>query len=144
VKALLSGVGVAAVAGLLMGGAMKPNLGTDDRPAGPQILAGWSAERSTGPFDDGGYANYADRIPDYVTGTDWRKALAEAEAPVEPAPHRVAVREAAPEAVQFTQASIDATPDEPVTYPSMAGGTPNAADLPQPPPPPDDEPSAEG
>jgi hypothetical protein len=34
-----------------------------------------SAERSTGPFDDGAlYAGYHGNLPDYVLGTDWTRA----------------------------------------------------------------------
>src|SRR5687767_11524241 len=81
VKSLFSGMALAAVAGLLTGGAMKPNLGTDDRPAGPQMFAGWSGTRSTGPFDDGmTFASYNGQIPDYVLGTDWQKTHAWPEA----------------------------------------------------------------
>jgi len=81
VKALYPGAGLALTAGLLLGAAMKPELVTDDRPEGPQMFAGWSGARSTGPFDDSGpsYAAYRGQLPDYVLGTDWKK-MAEATA----------------------------------------------------------------
>lgn len=78
IKALCAGAGLALVAGLTMGAAMKPNLAADDRPEGPQAVADWS-QAPTGPFDDGAaasFAAYQHQIPDYVTGTDWKKMTA--------------------------------------------------------------------
>lgn len=87
-RTLYAGAGMALATGLLLGAAMKPDLGEGDgRPAGPQIFTGWSGARSTGPFDDGlAFASYTQEIPEYVLGTDWRK-LVEAPAPeqIEPA-----------------------------------------------------------
>jgi hypothetical protein len=56
VKVLCAGAVAALVSGMLLGGAMRPNLGAaDGRPAGPQMFASWSwsRTRSTGPFDPG-------------------------------------------------------------------------------------------
>ncbi len=77
-KVLLSGAAAAAISGVLLGGAMQPHLdAADGRPAGPQMFANWSGVRSTGPFDPGTtFASYPGRVPDYVTGTDWKKAMA--------------------------------------------------------------------
>ncbi|MDB5445706.1 MAG: hypothetical protein JWQ97_1023 [Phenylobacterium sp.] len=73
-KTAYAGAGLALTAGLLMGAAMKPDLAGDDRPAGPQIFAGLSGTRATGPFDDGlTVARYSGKIPDYVLGSDWQK-----------------------------------------------------------------------
>jgi len=67
---------MALAAGLLMGAAMKPDLEADNRPAGPQVIAEGPAAGSTGPFDDRtqAYAAYRGEIPDYVLGTDWKRA----------------------------------------------------------------------
>jgi hypothetical protein len=63
-------------AGLLLGGFMQPHLYDGDRPAGPQMFAGWNGARSTGPFDDGAtLANFQGPVPDYVMGTDAKKAM---------------------------------------------------------------------
>lgn len=139
-KALFSGVGMAAVAGMLMGAAMRPDLNEGDRPEGPQILAGWSAARSTGPFDDGMTLAYAQgQIPDYVVGTDWKKQIAWAdtsEAPVDARP--VMDREdAAPAAQQHAALMVYEEPSrEGAAFPSMAGGATYESNRPAPPPPP--------
>lgn len=85
-RTLYAGAGLALAAGVLLGGAMRPQLVGDDRPAGPQIFAGWSGERSTGPFDDGGlaFASYSGEIPEYVMGTDWRRMVAQPVVMAEP------------------------------------------------------------
>ena len=76
-KVLLSGAAAAAITGVLLGGAMRPHLDADGRPAGPQMFANWSGVRSTGPFDPGTtFASYQGRVPDHVMGTDWKKAMA--------------------------------------------------------------------
>jgi hypothetical protein len=65
----------ALAVGLMLGGFMHPDLAGDDRPAGPQIILGKAAERSTGPFDPRPeMANYSAGVPDYVLGTDWKRA----------------------------------------------------------------------
>jgi hypothetical protein len=125
---MYSGAGLALVAGLLMGAAMKPNLGWDDRPVGPQIFTGWSGVRSTGPFDqDLAFAAYSTTIPDYVIGTDWAKLVAQpatfaydlAEAAAEPddSVFDVAAYEGRPTTVVYEEPAR-----EPVSYPSVDGG----------------------
>lgn len=128
-KSLFSGIGLAALAGMLMGAAMKPQLDLDDRPAGPQVFAGWSATRSTGPFDDGPtFAAYGGEIPDYVLGTDMQQAVAWDHAAPPPEDEAVmvmaaaAVIETAPARLENPMAPSPAP--EPVTYPSLAGGSP--------------------
>ena len=127
-KAVYAGAGVAAAAGLLMGAAMKPDLGLDDRPAGPQIVAA-DAGGSSGPFDAGGfsYAAYGGKVPDYVLGTDFKAAPSLG--PIEAAAPRPA---SAPEAqdgdvqpVTLTRADYGGDEDEArprVSYPSIDGG----------------------
>ncbi|HEX3888339.1 MAG TPA: hypothetical protein VHW05_12640 [Phenylobacterium sp.] len=74
----LAGAAVSLAAGLLLGGALQPNLDAGDaRPAGPQIVASWTDGHSTGPFDPGmTLASYPTPAPDYVMGTDAKKAMA--------------------------------------------------------------------
>jgi hypothetical protein len=138
VKTLLAGAGLALVAGLLMGSAMKPDLISDDRPIGPQIFAGWSGNRSTGPFDDSGtssaglsYAAYGSEVPDYVTGTDW-KVLASATTAAAPPPARDLQDEsdaAEPLSDRYADtgdyapaAYVAPEPEREVRFPSMDGG----------------------
>lgn len=55
---------------------MQPHLYDGDRPAGPQMFAGWAGTRSTGPFDPGTtFASYQGPAPDYVLGTDSKRAM---------------------------------------------------------------------
>jgi hypothetical protein len=133
VKALLGGACVALVAGLLMGAVAKPDLGYDGRPAGPQMLAAWGGARSSGPFDDGeAFANYKGQIPDYVLGTDWKRALNPPVEMAEPSPlprePKVAAIDTAPD-LPVTHAAYDDPPPEAPSYPSLQGGQSNDADL---------------
>ncbi|MGZ3377650.1 MAG: hypothetical protein ACXU8S_13735 [Phenylobacterium sp.] len=76
-KVFLPGAGLALAAGILLGGAMQPQLYDGDRPGGPQMVADFAGERSTGPFDPGTtFAAYHGNVPDYVLGTDWKKSMA--------------------------------------------------------------------
>jgi hypothetical protein len=137
-KALLAGAAVAAAAGVMMGSAMHPSLVTDDRPEGPQIFA--QDGGSTGPFDSGkALASYGDRVPDYVLGTDAKKAMTGPDIqPVIADDTREIVPQVADDAT-----SPDATPEQhpaltraayaepaPITvvYPSIDGGQAYAAD----------------
>jgi len=122
-KTLASGAAIAAVSGLLMGLAVKPNLNADDRPEGPQLLAGWAGARATGPFDDGAaLASYQGQMPDYVLGTDWKKALTP---PADLAPAReeryAAYRAPPPEPLGFADAAFDDPPPAQPRYPSVDG-----------------------
>jgi hypothetical protein len=91
------GAGLALTCGIMLGGAMRPDLGYDGRPAGPQQISTRGGERSTGPFDSGTtYGGYSGRVPDYVLGADWKRAMAASTEPAAvsaPAPERVADRE---------------------------------------------------
>lgn len=125
-KALLTGAGVALAAGLLMGAVAKPDLAGDDRPAGPQILAGWGGGRSTGPFDDGaGFASYKGQIPDYVLGTDWKRSLIPPVLTADAPPTAVEAKMAAldePPAPPLTRADDQESPHAAPSYPSLQGG----------------------
>lgn len=142
-KALFSGVGMAAVAGMLMGMAMRPDLNEGDRPEGPQILAGWSAARSTGPFDDGMTLAYAQgAIPDYVVGTDWKKEIAWADDTQPTYEPRAERHDYYAEAVaDHAQTVVYQAPDRDTpSFPSVSGGAAYGANTPAPPPPPAAEP----
>lgn len=124
VKALFTGVGMAAMAGILLGGAMKPDLRGDDRPEGPQVFAGWSGVRSTGPFDPGtSFASYGGQVPDYVVGTDWKAVSFQwkDDAAYEPAPIRDYYDEARAEPLPAVEPYREPTRIEPL-YPSLNGG----------------------
>lgn len=129
-KILLAGAGVALVAGLLMGAAAKPDLNGDDRPAGPQMLAGSGGARASGPFGDGAtFANDGGQVPDYVLGTDWKKALAPP-AIAEPAPTAKLARNDDPlPDLPPTRSAYDEPPRWAPSYPSVQGGQTGGAGL---------------
>ena len=131
-KALYSGAGLAVVAGLLMGAAMKPDLGVA-RPNGPQIFGEWPAGGPTGPFDTDSlaFAAYASKIPEYVLGTDWRQAVtmpvayqAEAYQAEEPTADYAEYAEAdyASQSYDYSRATWEEPARDAPSYPSMAGG----------------------
>lgn len=70
-KPLCQGVAAASLAGLLLGGVLKPELKVADGPGGPQMLAGISGTRAypdaQGDVDLTGWSG---PVPDYVVGTD--------------------------------------------------------------------------
>ena len=124
-RALLIGAGVALTAGFLMGSAMKPDLLADHRPEGPQTFAGWNGE-STGPFDPGvSFAAYRGKVPDYVIGTDALRASQPVayHEEVQAEPVEVAANDPMPQADDYTAIAYHEAPPEPVTYPSLDGGT---------------------
>ena len=140
---ILSGAALAAVAGILLGGAMRPQLiFGDDRPSGPQVLANGGGPRSSGPFDPGGsYASYSGNIPEYVIGTDYAQAAYVAAPPIEEGHQKLASNDTPPaEPTTLTHATYDEPPAPLVVYPSLAGGRSYDAETPEPPPPPDDDP----
>ena len=72
----LAGAGIVVVAGMMLGGALHPNLAGDDRPLGPQMLLGGSAARSDHIGDPGlSMASYPAALPAYVVGTDATRPL---------------------------------------------------------------------
>lgn len=120
---------MAAVAGLLMGAAMKPNLAAGDRPEGPQMFAGWSGTRSTGPFDDSvGFAAYRGQTPDYVLGTDWNKPVVATPVDYDPAPAPDYYKQASAEAPSYPAAKYQEPPREAPVFPSVSGGVAASAD----------------
>ena len=133
-KALLSGAAVAAIAGVMAGAAMQPQLYAGDRPSGPQMFADWAGARSTGPFDPGTtFVSYHGKIPDYVMGTDWKKSMTwpDERAAVSPPARHVAADDApAPDhPATLTQAAYtEAAPPAPA-YPSMGGAHPSVIEV---------------
>ena len=134
---ILAGAGISLAAGLLLGGAMQPRLyNGDDRPMGPQMFADWAGDGSTGPFDPGtSFVSYRGNPPDYVLGTDWKKAMAwpDERAAVSP-PAGDAAQDDAPaqpdEPAVLTRAAYEEPPPAPRAYPSLDGGqaSPSAPD----------------
>ena len=129
-KIFLPGAGLALAAGMLLGGAMQPQLYDGDRPAGPQIVAGWETGRSTGPFDPGTtFAAYHGQMPDYVLGTDWKKTMAwpEERAAVSPPSQDVSHDDPSPDEEPATLtrvAYVDPPAPAPIhAYPSLGGAS---------------------
>ena len=139
---ILSGAALAAVAGIMLGGAMRPQLIFDGRPNGPQMFANGGGPRSTGPFDPGGaYASYSGEIPSYVIGTDYAQAAYVAAPPVEEDHQQLARNDTPPpEPMSPAHATNNEPPPPLVVYPSLAGGRSYDAGTPEPPPTPDDDP----
>lgn len=135
-KILLAGTAVALSAGVLLGGAMRPELAIGDRPEGPQMFASWSGTRSTGPFDPGTtFVNYPNPAPDYLMGTDWKKRMAwPDERAAVPA---AAVEEASAETTEdrapveapsvLTRAAYEEPAPVGRAYPSLGGDAPTPA-----------------
>jgi len=125
VKELFFGAAIAAVAGMLMGAAAKPDLNADGRPAGPQMLASVSGPRAAGPFADDGasFAAYHGKLPDYVLGTDFAKATSIYPSAYAPPPIKVVAYhdDPQPEAPVTHVAYADDPPAKP-SFPSVDGG----------------------
>jgi hypothetical protein len=128
VKALLAGAPIALVAGMLMGAAAKPDLGWENRPEGPQMMASVQTPRDAGPFADDGlaFAHYAGKIPDYVLGTDTTKATSIFPSAALPPPIREAKLDTPSDDDAATEAPVtqvaDETPTPQPSYPSLDGG----------------------
>jgi len=138
--AILSGAALAAVLGIMLGGAMRPQLIFDGRPMGPQMFAVGGGPRSTGPFDAGGAnASYSGNIPSYVTGTDYAQAAYVQAPPIAEEQRQVARNDAVkPDPAPISRAPYYENPPPLVVYPSEAGGSAYHADTAAPAPPPED------
>ncbi len=127
VRLELYGAVVAVASGLMLGGVMHPNLAGDDRPAGPQIIAGSGAVRSAGSLDMGPtLANYGGRVPDYVTGTDAKRAMTWTPGPAEVSPPQPRYEETdaqRDELPALSRAAYEADPQprRAHDYPSLGG-----------------------
>lgn len=144
------GVAAAAISGLLLGAAMRPNLAVADIGGPQQLLAGGGERFQTAAYDQG-TARYEGVLPDYVVGTDWVKANEARVSPAAYAEPPLLTREpevAAPEVAVYRSPEelptrvVPATwrdePREAARYPSEAGNVAYESDLPQAPPPPAD------
>jgi len=134
VKIVASGAAAALLSGVFLGHLMALNLAASaDRPAGPQMIADFVGERSTGPFDPGTtFVAYQGNTPDYVQGTDWKKALTW---PDEKAALTRATRDSAPAADDvatdasdtaqtLTRIAYNDAPPPSHSYPSLGGAPP--------------------
>lgn len=152
-KSVLAGAALATLAGIMLGGAMRPQLIFDGRPLGPQMMATGGGARANGPFDDSAaYASYSASIPDYVTGTDNVEPTYAQASYVQPAPparqdrEQTARNDEPPQqrAFSYTRTAYD-EPRTEIVYPSVYGGSAYEREAPPPPPPPeDDEPAIVG
>lgn len=79
-KSLFYGIGLATLSGLMLGGALRPEI-VMDRIGGPQIALGDSGRAAYGDYE-GGTSHYPNGLPDYVVGTDHLYAQASYDAPV--------------------------------------------------------------
>ncbi len=118
---------MAVAIGMMLGGAMHPNLVADDRPLGPQMLLGAGATRSPGLGDTGlEMASYPGALPTYVVGTDASKPFAVSQPPGV-AEIRPAGQSQPEQTVALTRVAYGdpAPPDQ--DYPSLAGERPHRA-----------------
>lgn len=147
-KTLFSGVAVAAVSGLLMGGALYPDL-DQDKVEGPQILMTGGGPRGEPMLSDAGVGGYAGRVPDYVVGTDSLKppqyqvlAYQDRAEPQQADTGETGDVMAYEAPIQAQPASWRDEPRDAPRYPSQAGNVAYETDLPAPPEPPalDEEP----
>lgn len=139
-KSILAGAALATLAGIMLGGAMQPQLVFDGRPLGPQMMATGGGARANGPFDDSAaYANYSASIPDYVTGTDYVQAsYVPPIAPARQGREQIARNDepTPPQPIAYTRTAYD-EPRTEVVYPSVYGGAAYEREAPPPPPPPE-------
>ncbi|MDO9337353.1 MAG: hypothetical protein Q7T61_13200 [Caulobacter sp.] len=125
-KSLFYGIGVATLAGLMVGGVLRPTLAMD-RIGGPQIALGDSGRLAYGDAE-AGTSTYPYGVPDYVIGTDHLYQQADYAASNEDYYVDASWRDAAPdlpvaepasyEPASYQTASYDVT----VHYPSQGGG----------------------
>ncbi|WP_337188685.1 hypothetical protein [Phenylobacterium sp.] len=150
-RRLLTGVALAAAAGLALGATLKPNL--DEEPLeGPQQLISGGGPRTYVQAPDAGMAAYRGRVPDYVVGTDSLKPppdtfLAlddQADAPEAGGEAAASAQDHGGDVMAY-EAPVVARArwaDEPRPvphHPSQQGGAWNESDLPAPPSPPEED-----
>jgi hypothetical protein len=133
------GVAVAALAGLMLGGSMKPVLRVSDGPEGPQMLGPVSGPRAQYIDSRSSFGGYRYGIPDWVIGTDWLKSpYPQAEEPPVEEPQEDSYEMAAweqPQVLPAVYAEPEPEPAEP-TYPSLGGDILHGVGVPPPPEPP--------
>ena len=136
VRIMAAGAAGALVLGLTLGAVMQPDLNVDY--LGPQVMTPVSGVRADNTFDPAvTFASYGAKVPDYVIGTDWVKAMQARNAPypVTPVAYEPEYAVAADDHVD-TDAETAATaplasvyeyPAAEVTYRSVSGGAPDWA-----------------
>lgn len=133
------GVAVAAMAGLVLGGAMKPTLRAGSDPEGPQMVGPRSGERVEFVDNRSAFAAYRHGIPEWVIGTDWLAPAYPEPEPVaeepEPASYDVAAWEPPePQTVAYSEPEPEPDAVEP-SFPSMGGDILHGVGVPPPPEP---------
>jgi hypothetical protein len=124
-RTALGGAGLALAMGLVLGGAMRPNLAGEDRPAGPQTILGQAATRPTGPLNPSVSA-YPGRTPDYVMGTDWKRNTEWPDRePVQEPPLRRIARDNAPPPPEFGPPAFARTDFNELSPPAPRGRYPS-------------------
>jgi hypothetical protein len=131
-KALFYGISVATLAGLAIGGALRPSeIAFGQRTGGPQIALADSGRRAYADGDYEAASNpYPYGVPDYVTGTDYLQSVSyEPAYDPEPAPTaaRTVWRDATPDLPMVEPASYQPSDeshsyDAMIRYPSQGGG----------------------
>lgn len=128
-RKLFAGAAGVAVAGLLFGAAMQPDLRAPGDGEGQQIQAGVSGVRT--PYDGTvAYSAYPNGLPDYVIGTDWLQpppADAYAGFP-EPTYDDYASAFDEPAYEPVVVATWEEPPRPPPHYPSLEGGVAYSAE----------------
>jgi hypothetical protein len=141
-KTLMQGASAVALGGLLLGGAMHPNLNFGDRPLGPQMLMG-GGPRGGSYASDPGVGVYAGATPEYVIGTDWTRPktpqYAQYAETADSGDVMAYAEDDAPAPAQVTRTVWRDDPREAPAYPSQRGNAYYEANLPAPPEPPDDQ-----
>ena len=132
IETFLIGLAVAASAGLLMGAALKPDLGGEHAGRAPQILIPFGGARIEQAAVEPGLAAYHGDIPTWVLGTDSlpppepQVTVAAYETPemAEAAPSLYQAAAAQPPPGEWTE-----PPRRAPRYPSLDGGVAYGADL---------------
>ncbi len=144
-KVLLSGAAVSLASGLLLGSVLQPRFDFDDnRPVGPQVLATVSAPRAQAPSEEfADIGRYAGKVPDYVMGVNWKKAMAwpDETGASEARPETVRESPSPPEPLSVTRTAYETPAERSHLYPSMEGDHPSVIEVAQPEPS-NDEPQA--
>ncbi len=139
------GSALALLTGIMLGGAMQPNL-TEDF-TGPHTLVPGGGQRSVSIASQQSVADYGAQLPDYVVGTDWTRpreltlASADVAAAPEPAAEVTVYTsdESSPDPMNVVRTRWRDEARDPVSYPSDRGGLVYETDLPAPPPAPESE-----
>lgn len=130
IRTLMCGAGAAAVAGLLLGGAMQPDLRGAAGPEGPQMTHRPMADRAGFQlFDSFRNAGLRGDPPDYVIGTDWTRPAAYDAGAFEDFGGAYAPPEVDYAVIEFTVPPperdpvvwTEPAPPEPTAYPSVGG-----------------------